>query len=661
MNLEINIREMVHKKVMHFVNKSQYEVSGLGKVLVRHDPEAETTIIEVVDAILLPQKNTSTTTEIDGAAIGKAMYLMKDSPGYLLWWWHCVTGDTSVLLATGELVPAKDLFERRDVKLVAYDQANDRFCPAEISQRACFEAPIVRIRTTLNREIKVTENHRMLTPSGWKMTRDLKIGEKLAIPGKQVHLNEETALPRYADYGHFRYSDASTVSFNDAHVRIPTHITPEFGALLGWMVSEGSIDKGTRNLHFTQKDVSVLHTINKMFQNVFGVSCEFYRPPSAPERERCGEIRLVSHRAVANYLMQLGIAEGRGVKRVPACIMKAPVEVKEAFLQAMIDGDGSYDQRGRILYKRIYTVHKELANDLMYLVSSLGYRAGQRQMHQNFANHSPQYPVVYDVYWNSTDLVETTLDWVEIKELEPVGIQTVYSYTIPVHENYVCGHGPFVSHNSHVRMPVKWSGTDEEIIFKMAKQGWICCTVFNQQGEYTSAYAQNGPVPFWLPNVDTWLLERPIPKRLVTQWDQDYETMVENQVPKPANQVSSVGVRDWSAHLEAEFGDRWWSGDEDTTKSLKDRLASGETDMHDELVRAGMEIENDPRDEAEQKVMATLYDACVESGLNEKEAEEILELAARAMENGTISLHGIEQTLVNRVLEKAQAKEGRTS
>jgi hypothetical protein len=76
------IEQMVKEKIMHWVNASEYEVSGLGKVVVDGD------IIRVIDAILLPQKNTRTATDIEPQDVGKAMFLLKDTPGELRFWWH---------------------------------------------------------------------------------------------------------------------------------------------------------------------------------------------------------------------------------------------------------------------------------------------------------------------------------------------------------------------------------------------------------------------------------------------------------------------------------------------------------------------------------------------------------------------------------------------
>lgn len=82
--LKVVIDQQVYQKVMYWVNKSNYEVSGLGNVVF----EPETNTLRVIDAIMLPQKNTGTTTDIEGADVAKAMFQLRNSPGTLRWWWH---------------------------------------------------------------------------------------------------------------------------------------------------------------------------------------------------------------------------------------------------------------------------------------------------------------------------------------------------------------------------------------------------------------------------------------------------------------------------------------------------------------------------------------------------------------------------------------------
>lgn len=79
----VRIDNEVFRKIMHWVNKSQYEVSGLGTVVLEGNG-----IFRVTQAILLPQKNGAAHTDIEPEDVGKLMYAMKDSLGDLRFWWH---------------------------------------------------------------------------------------------------------------------------------------------------------------------------------------------------------------------------------------------------------------------------------------------------------------------------------------------------------------------------------------------------------------------------------------------------------------------------------------------------------------------------------------------------------------------------------------------
>lgn len=82
--MEIQIPRQVYAKIMHWINKSNDEVSGFGRCTYYK----ETKVLYVHDAYLLKQKNGAAHTDIDGQALAKLMYKTKDEEGELKWWWH---------------------------------------------------------------------------------------------------------------------------------------------------------------------------------------------------------------------------------------------------------------------------------------------------------------------------------------------------------------------------------------------------------------------------------------------------------------------------------------------------------------------------------------------------------------------------------------------
>lgn len=83
MKPKVVIDNEVYRKVMHWINKSKYEVSGLGTLKI--EPNG---LIRVTSAMLLPQLNGGTHTDIEADAVCKAMYDLRLAEGELKWWWH---------------------------------------------------------------------------------------------------------------------------------------------------------------------------------------------------------------------------------------------------------------------------------------------------------------------------------------------------------------------------------------------------------------------------------------------------------------------------------------------------------------------------------------------------------------------------------------------
>lgn len=73
----------VYYKIMHWVEKSTDEVSGLGTV-----EQTENGDFQVISAMMLPQKNTGGSTDIEAEDVAKAMYELRNEKGSLNFWWH---------------------------------------------------------------------------------------------------------------------------------------------------------------------------------------------------------------------------------------------------------------------------------------------------------------------------------------------------------------------------------------------------------------------------------------------------------------------------------------------------------------------------------------------------------------------------------------------
>lgn len=81
--MKVHILPEVHAQIMYYVNKSNVEISGLGRIEKSSDGSMVVTKI-----YLLEQENTAASTDIDAQAMAKLMYQTREDKGNLNFWWH---------------------------------------------------------------------------------------------------------------------------------------------------------------------------------------------------------------------------------------------------------------------------------------------------------------------------------------------------------------------------------------------------------------------------------------------------------------------------------------------------------------------------------------------------------------------------------------------
>lgn len=91
----------------------------------------------------------------------------------------CLKSDTCVLLANGERKQAKDV--RVGDRVQSYDEeTNQTGYSTVLAVSALFDRPCYRLRTRLNHEVIIGEDHPVRCVLGWKKAKDLKVGDRIA-------------------------------------------------------------------------------------------------------------------------------------------------------------------------------------------------------------------------------------------------------------------------------------------------------------------------------------------------------------------------------------------------------------------------------------------------------------------------------------------------
>jgi replicative DNA helicase len=93
---------------------------------------------------------------------------------------ECVTGDTLVVLASGQRVPIRDLVGRQP-DVFAVDESQRVVVAKSDLVWAVGRKPVFRVATSSGRVLRATAAHRVLTGEGWSTVADIGPGTRLAL------------------------------------------------------------------------------------------------------------------------------------------------------------------------------------------------------------------------------------------------------------------------------------------------------------------------------------------------------------------------------------------------------------------------------------------------------------------------------------------------
>ncbi|MCJ7429335.1 MAG: cell division protein, partial [Candidatus Nanohaloarchaeota archaeon QJJ-5] len=235
------------------------------------------------------------------------------------------------------------------------------------------EAPetMYRIRTESGRELEVTPSHPLFVPSGGKIKAEkaerLREGTFIAAP-RTLPTDGDDRLE--ATYRKSKANNAITLN-------PPESLNSGFGRLLGYITAEGYIqttESNSNTLYITNDDEEIRHDIKEQLERL-GVN---WTERKSHKGKSAKEIHTSSSELIS-FLTEIepALAAPSSEQQIPAPIMRAQEDVKQGFLKAVIDAEGTVSRNQREIV--VGSTSRRLLRQIQQLLQESGIQSQLRK------------------------------------------------------------------------------------------------------------------------------------------------------------------------------------------------------------------------------------------------------------------------------------------
>jgi len=264
---------------------------------------------------------------------------------------NCVTGDSLILTEHGLLRMDEVVIEEgRAKKTIGIMSDDGKIRPTESTWGGGVQ-PVADVHMEYGLKVTATYDHEFFVMREGKVERvpveDLKPGDPVIIMvGRNVH-GTETALPDVGDIG------PNGPSYKD--IDLPTKLTKSFARFLGYYVAEGRQDT-SESRHRYQIQFGFSKTSADMIVDFATTLREFVGSRVNVWENDDAIFYTICSKKINAWFDILGPGYGSADKNIPACIRRAPWELKREFLRGYFEGDGTNKAPSRVTGKGSYTV-----------------------------------------------------------------------------------------------------------------------------------------------------------------------------------------------------------------------------------------------------------------------------------------------------------------
>lgn len=317
-----------------------------------------------------------------------------------------------------------------------------------IAQCLSGEKETLKIKTKHFENI-CSHNHPILVRQWIK--KDFKFGEKWFAElvykrADELRIGDELVIPR------IQHEEIQTqlLSKNDGNIdlRLPEFIDETFARLYGFMIGDGWIQRAYENNKGISFALGEHEDINQKYETILeSYGLHTHRRKHSKSQSSLLHDQLGAYSIdFANMFESIGFTNGAKTKRLPNWIYTAKYDIQKAFIEGLIDADGSVntDEWNCDRYQ-IELANEELIKDIKMLLHTMGWKCGnishrERDIitpHEDVKTHHSKTWYIYFYESDLYDIKGRRHNWgpkSRSKEIEKFGNDVIFESIVSIED-----------------------------------------------------------------------------------------------------------------------------------------------------------------------------------------------------------------------------------
>lgn len=156
---------------------------------------------------------------------------------------------------------------------------------------------------------------------------------------------------------------------------IPDNVTEDFARLFGFLIGDGWLSHGYHVMFAIGEHASINSRYIELLEKFSGKKIKFVKQPKDSKRTLKYHTAFVGSKMLHEVLQRMGFNGKACTKRIPKWVYECNDTIKKAFIDGLIDADGSMSIVSNDFYYTLELANEQLIKDMKVLVQSLGWRS----------------------------------------------------------------------------------------------------------------------------------------------------------------------------------------------------------------------------------------------------------------------------------------------